>query len=347
MDKNLDDNIFDILKISRTEIRHSNMLAWFMTPSESHGFHDRFLIGFLNMIGLDATYAVKDIEIYREHNSIDILFFSRSREYVVAIENKIDTGEHDDQLTRYYNTVNYLFPSFEKHFIYLTVHGEKASDAANWRSISHKQIYNLLSMLYESSNNLTARSQLLIADYLRIVKRICDGLPASNPSTNNGPSEKQSAYSAELKAAIYSWLDHMVSSGAISYSIEHTTVRLFRYTTPRLSELLSRHDSNEGGWNNGHFYFYEITINKGGDFWITQTFTGKDMPESYQRIVHALSNGKAFGKSAEKWLIAYTTRKANVFSMQSDQEISAALDNMYEEIMRIEDAGIARVSRYN
>ena len=36
-------NMFDVLKISRTEIRHSNMLGWLLDPNESHGLGDTFL----------------------------------------------------------------------------------------------------------------------------------------------------------------------------------------------------------------------------------------------------------------------------------------------------------------
>lgn len=38
-------NIFDVLKISRAEIRHSNMLGWLMDPNENHGLGDSFLDG--------------------------------------------------------------------------------------------------------------------------------------------------------------------------------------------------------------------------------------------------------------------------------------------------------------
>lgn len=30
-------NLFDVLKISRTEIRHSNILSWLLNPNENHG----------------------------------------------------------------------------------------------------------------------------------------------------------------------------------------------------------------------------------------------------------------------------------------------------------------------
>jgi len=36
-------NIFDALGIARVEIRHSNYLAWLLTPGESHGQGDQYL----------------------------------------------------------------------------------------------------------------------------------------------------------------------------------------------------------------------------------------------------------------------------------------------------------------
>ena len=35
-------NIFQVLRAAHHEIRHSNMLAWLLTPDESHGLGDRF-----------------------------------------------------------------------------------------------------------------------------------------------------------------------------------------------------------------------------------------------------------------------------------------------------------------
>ena len=36
-------NIFEILKISKTEIRHSNFLSWLLNPNGSHQLGDVFL----------------------------------------------------------------------------------------------------------------------------------------------------------------------------------------------------------------------------------------------------------------------------------------------------------------
>ena len=43
-------NMFDVLKISRTEIRHSNMLGWLLNPNENHGMGDVFLKGILQRL---------------------------------------------------------------------------------------------------------------------------------------------------------------------------------------------------------------------------------------------------------------------------------------------------------
>ena len=40
-------NVFDVLRISKMEIRHSNMLAWLLNPKETHGLGDTFLRKFL------------------------------------------------------------------------------------------------------------------------------------------------------------------------------------------------------------------------------------------------------------------------------------------------------------
>jgi hypothetical protein len=40
-------NIFDVLKVTNAEIRHSNILAWLLDPNENHGIGDSFLKEFI------------------------------------------------------------------------------------------------------------------------------------------------------------------------------------------------------------------------------------------------------------------------------------------------------------
>ena len=43
-------NLFEILRITRTEIRHSNFLSWLLDPKGSHGLGDIFLTRFVRKI---------------------------------------------------------------------------------------------------------------------------------------------------------------------------------------------------------------------------------------------------------------------------------------------------------
>src|SRR4051794_5041144 len=77
-------NIFQILNISRTEIRHSNFLAWLLDPNGTHGLGRLFLIKFLRDIAASERASEIDeleiedlnfnsVELRREWRNIDLL----------------------------------------------------------------------------------------------------------------------------------------------------------------------------------------------------------------------------------------------------------------------------------
>lgn len=118
-------NIFDVLKISSAEIRHSNMLAWLLDPNENHGYGDKILAGlFQKVVNNDSAgkYDVcslllmdlDEFEVAREWKNIDILLTSNKEKTVIVIENKIWSGEHDDQLKRYRQIVEKNFSDFTR-----------------------------------------------------------------------------------------------------------------------------------------------------------------------------------------------------------------------------------------
>ena len=146
-------NIFNALKLQNNEIRHSNFLAWIMSPFETHGLGDYFLKEFLKSVikdySLDENIGISlkdivflnldDTEIKREYKNIDLLFISQQNKFVCIIENKIWTGEHDCQLERYAEIVNSEFKDFKKLYIYLSPTNECNSE--------------LLNRCYQGSNN--------------------------------------------------------------------------------------------------------------------------------------------------------------------------------------------------
>ncbi len=146
-------NIFNALKLQNNEIRHSNFLAWIMSPFETHGLGDYFLKEFLKSVikdySLDENIGISlkdivflnldDTEIKREYKNIDLLLISQQSKFVCIIENKIWTGEHDCQLERYAEIVSSEFKDFKKLYIYLSPTNECNSE--------------LLNRCYQDSNN--------------------------------------------------------------------------------------------------------------------------------------------------------------------------------------------------
>ena len=43
-------NLFDILRITKTEIRHRNVLSWLLNPNENHGLSDSIIRGFIQYV---------------------------------------------------------------------------------------------------------------------------------------------------------------------------------------------------------------------------------------------------------------------------------------------------------
>jgi len=127
-------NIFEVLGTVRQELRHSSFLAWLLDPSRNHGLGDYFLKRFLwTTAGLARerdiqtispievnTLDLGDVTVRREWRNIDILISSESQRFVCAIENKVESSEHGDQLCRYLTTCKTEFPEYRHHFVFLT-----------------------------------------------------------------------------------------------------------------------------------------------------------------------------------------------------------------------------------
>ena len=160
-------NVFETLNIVNTEVRHSYVLAWLMKPNANHGLGDQFLRLFLKHLFSNNRDAMKgevtffdievfnldDIEIRREWNRIDLLLVSEANKLVVAIENKISSGEHDDQLHRYFDVVSKEFKEYHKIFVYLTPEGIIPSDEGDWIIFDYSLVYSILRNLLESRKN--------------------------------------------------------------------------------------------------------------------------------------------------------------------------------------------------
>ena len=133
-------NFFEATGFIRQELRHSDFLAFLMDPRGNHGLGAAFVKRLLQsvlMVAGDVPVSVIPreldqwdlgrVEVRREWQHIDILVLDEDHKLAVIVENKIGTGEHDDQLPRYYGIVEEHYPGWEIIAVYLTPRGDAPS----------------------------------------------------------------------------------------------------------------------------------------------------------------------------------------------------------------------------
>ncbi len=172
-------NIFDILKVSKFEIRHSNMLAWLLDAKENHGLGDDFIKRFISYLAkrcdsddeaLKLLMSNATFTIRREWKNIDLLLISPESKIVIVIENKFGSGEHDGQLFRYKNMISDRFWDYQQYYLYLTLDGHISSDPDVWCSLGYENIIEWIELSLNTSIINSEVSQIL-KQYLSILRR--------------------------------------------------------------------------------------------------------------------------------------------------------------------------------
>ncbi|MBD1914389.1 MULTISPECIES: PD-(D/E)XK nuclease family protein [Cyanophyceae] len=179
-------NIFEAVGMVRQEIRHSHFFAFLLNPSASHRLGDIFLKAFLKRLLIAADNApvspvdidisdLADAEVRREWRNIDVLLISPANQIVCAIENKVDSGEHSNQLQRYRQIVQKEFQNYRHIFVYLTLEGISPygkNDQQHWLAYSYADVAQLIDDLakrYQST--IGSEVNILMTHYSSLIRR--------------------------------------------------------------------------------------------------------------------------------------------------------------------------------
>ena len=150
-------NLFSILRIEDSELKHSALIANLLDPKGSHGCGDAFLRAFFEIALKERAYPFEDCTLpdsYTEHyigpiagdtgGRIDILVES-SYYYRLIIENKIYAGDQDKQLIRYDNYGKTDLEADRYLLVYLTLFGNEASEGSTAKGSAKEVDYLCLS----------------------------------------------------------------------------------------------------------------------------------------------------------------------------------------------------------
>ena len=270
-------NLFDILKISRTEIRHSNMLGWLLNPNENHGLGDALLKSILqDVVRADSSrYDVFEtllmdlysFSVYREWKNIDLLLISSTERCAIAIENKIGSHEHDNQLARYRKTLESDYPQYRKIYLYLTPDGEEPSDAENWSTLTYESVMESLSEL-RNSIEMTPDVALVIDNYLDVLRRdivedqklveVCNKIYAKHKKALDLIFEHKTDSRTQLIEAVRAALTRLSEEGVIEFFREESTNTFLQFYTAKMNDYLIPLQTPNSSWGNEHVYNYWI-----------------------------------------------------------------------------------------
>jgi hypothetical protein len=176
-------NIFEAIGAVRQELRHSELLAFLLDPSENHGLGDGFLRRFLQRavagaasqapispVDLDV-WELDDVEVRREWSNIDILVVDARNRFVALIENKIDSGEHSDQLRRYWSAVEHEFAGYRMLGLFLTPGEDDPSDG-RYLAIDYEMVADVAKRVVElRSSTIGPDVKTVLRHYEQMLRR--------------------------------------------------------------------------------------------------------------------------------------------------------------------------------
>ena len=332
MDNN---NIFEILKISRQEIRHSNFLAYLFNPSASHKMNDAFLKSFLvhfykrnrSIIQEQTKLSVFDIFwgdyndalVYREHYNIDLFIVSEKNKLTICLENKIDASESSHQLNKYKNFVVKNYPDYQNLFIFVDPYGTTPSKK-DWGSVTYTAVVEILSKILDEYE-LSTKVKLLIEDYCSMLKgdilmddklqKLCQKIYVEYQDALDLIYEAKPDRISTLRSFIMEALNELAEEGEIIFDENESSKRLLRFQLKELNTIFPDFpDHLVSGWNNQKSYYVEIELREKSVY--TQIpFNSANSEEVRDDVALKLStlNEKRKGKNKDNWTWWVVSRK--------------------------------------
>ena len=92
-------NILKIIGYQRDEDIHSYILYHIFKSKAGN----KFITSILNNLGISYPPGINeaDFKVYREYYRLDLSIFFSKPKFLIAIENKIDAGEREEQISDY------------------------------------------------------------------------------------------------------------------------------------------------------------------------------------------------------------------------------------------------------
>lgn len=348
-------NLFEILKITKAEIRHSNFLAWLLDPKGNHRLQDRFLRAFAANLGQSGSVPqdVSDCIVFREWRDVDLLVICESGKYLLCIENKVFSREHGTQLQRYHEILTKEYPGYNISFAFLTPDGaipEKETDQQDWQPVSYTDI---LDAIRSARNGVTLSPEvgMLLDHYTEAVmkhitgdkdtERLCKEIYAKHRDILDLIFENCKTLRIVSCGIIENWCEEKCLNHELIYDPQFSNHTYTRFTTQKIRKLFPPLAEPISGWKSNDIAFYEIDKRK-DYFQISLTLCSDNMTDKQRNACVEIS--KALGLPDKKpnwrWKRIKSWKRHLISPDLGDDEyrskIEKALDTDWSDIQEFE-----------
>lgn len=348
-------NIFNVLCIETNELRHSNMLAWLLNPKGNHNLGSKVLKRFLRQIfssplqpGLSPVDAeamdFNSVQIEREWKHIDILIIAS--DVVIAIENKVFSKEHSNQLQRYREVIEKHFPSHKHAYVFLTPNGESPETETDfYEPLSYEFIADLITRILETyGESVDDRTKLYLKDYVQTVRRDImkdDEMTALAKQiyTNH---KKIIDFIVNNRPDELSRLRDILSEKVLSrgWSLASPSPSFVRFIPTNVLPLIYRNQEVKNGWKNSESFLFEIRLSDKVNKLVFKSVIGPTDPsyddEKFESILLKIP-GSSISKG-KQWRVNFTEHFSFDFENLpefTDDEVSEQVDLLLDKISPI------------
>jgi hypothetical protein len=174
-------NLFKLLNLAKTELKHSHFIAWLLNPRAEHGWGTafaEFLFKLLAERGLkpprgEMPNSWEDVVVYREREHVDVLVVSERHRVALVIENKIGAAESADQLDDYNRFLERHYQGDWLVRVFLDFKGRTATHP-DFLSLSYADLLPFfaerLRVLATPRLEPSAKARLLVQHYLQLLE---------------------------------------------------------------------------------------------------------------------------------------------------------------------------------
>ncbi len=325
-------NIFDAMGNARRESLHSDFLAFLLDPNETHGLGAAFLTRLLATVpkglrgksdaGKVDPNALLDLEgcrVMRERHRIDVLCVNETSRFLLAIENKVGSGEGKNQLERYRAKLEEEYPDFRRVFIYLSPEGRNPSEGNDaWAPIGYDAVSKIVESLARERSktpgdtvavtlnhyvNILRRHVVADDDLVKVAQKLYEKHSMAFDYIIEHKPDGRSEISKSLVECARHYEDKEVGKIEIARSAK-TYINFFPTELENFSELKSKSD-NSVPWNRYSLLFEIMNLPTS----LTMLLViGPSENDRLRRILFqcAKDNSDVFGKSREQLSENYT-----------------------------------------